>query len=198
LHTGDRIEFGGMTTYWVFIESQETIQAARLTSTVTIMFTDIMDSTAITDRLGDQQSRALLRVHDQMIRRQTSSYGGTEVKSMGDGFMFTFPSAHQGVACAAAVQRELAEHNQKNPESPLAVRIGLSVGEPVREEKDLFGQSVILAARICAEAQGGQVLVSQVIPALVARTAEFSFSELGTFELKGLSGTHQLYEVRWI
>ena len=197
LTTGDRIELGGMATYWVFMESQETIEAARLTSTVTVMFTDIIDSTKIADRLGDLRARELLRVHDQMIRRQTTYYGGTEVKSMGDGFMLTFTSAHQGVSCAVAMQQHLAEHNQKSPASPIWVRIGLSVGEPVREEKDLFGHSVDLAARICAEAQGGQVLVSEVIPALVGGTAEFTFTGLGAFELKGLSGTHQLYEVRW-
>ena len=79
----------------------------------------------------------------------------------------------------------------------LGVRIGLSVGEPVREEQDLFGKSVTLAARISAQAQGGQVLTSQIVYALVSSTEEFAFREVGTFELKGMSVLQTLYEVLW-
>ena len=166
-------------------------------STVTIMFTDIVGSTAITDRLGDRHARVVLGANNRIVRRQTGFYGGSEVKSMGDGFMLTFPSAHRGVGCAVAVQRELAEHNKQLPEASLSVRIGLSVGEPVREDRDLFGKSVILAARISSKAQGQQILISQIVYALVASTKEFTFREMGAPELKGISGTQPLYEVLW-
>jgi class 3 adenylate cyclase len=185
--------------------------------TVTIMFTDLVNSTAMLERLGDQLGRETLRKHNEIIRRHTKACGGAEVKFMGDGFMLTFQSARQGVACAVAVQREMARHNRERPEvgayplliSPLArgrlrggtpllsVRMGLSVGQPVREDADLLGKPVVLAARISAKAQGGQVLVSESVRALVSDTESFTFRALGVFELKGIAGSHPLYEVVW-
>ena len=166
-------------------------------TTTTTMFTDIVGSSAITERLGDRTAREVLGAQSEIIRRQTRTHGGVEVKSMGDGFMLTFPSARAGVACAVAVQRELADYNREHTERQLALRMGLSVGEPVREEEDLFGNSVILAARISATARGGQVLVAQIVYTLAGGTGEFTFRELGGFELKGISSVHLLYEVVW-
>ena len=197
LRNWDRIQFGGMPGHWVFMESEETVAVASVEATVTIMFTDIVGSTAITERLGDAQARELLRLHDEIVKQHANAQGGTVVKSTGDGTMLTFPSAGRGVACAAAVQRELAQRRREIPGLPLQVRVGLSVGEPVREEQDIFGMSVNLAARICAQAQGGQVLVSQIVRELAATTGEFAFREAGPFELKGISGAQSLYEVLW-
>lgn len=170
---------------------------AAAESTVTIMFTDIVGSTELTERLGDRRARDVLRRHDEVIRRHTKAHGGTEVKSMGDGFLLTFPSARRGVACAAGAQRELGESGQENSEIPMAVRMGLSVGEPIREDQDVFGKSVVLAERISAKAMGGEVLISQIVHALVAGNGEFGFREKGSFKLKGISGVHPLYEVLW-
>ena len=166
-------------------------------ATATIMFTDIVGSTPAMVRLGDRRARAVFRIHDDIIRRQTAAYGGQEVKSTGDGFMMTFRSARSGVACAVAVQRELDRYNDEHQDSQVAVRIGLSVGEPLREDQDLFGSSVARAARISAAAAGGQVLVCQIVQALVAGTGDFDIREAGQFELKGISGTHILSEVKW-
>ena len=176
-------------------------------ATTTIMFTDVVGSTTITDRLGDREARAMLRVHDAIVRRQTEAHGGVEVKAMGDGFMMTFASALGAVASAAAVQRELEAYNNERSALDtgsgeaarfmLAVRIGLGVGEPMRENEDLFGMSVIEASRISGQAQGGQVLTSEIVRGLVAGTGEFSFREAGIFELKGISGDRVLYEVLW-
>ena len=166
-------------------------------ATATIMFTDLVASSAIMDRLGDRLARGVFRKHDEVIRRHTKAYGGTEVKSMGDGFMLSFRSARRGVACAVAVQRELAEYNSEQLEPPLAVRMGLSVGEPIREEEDLFGKSVVLASRISSVAEGGQVLTCSITQALVAGTGEFTLREVGAFELKGIPGAHILFEVLW-
>lgn len=164
-------------------------------ATATIMFTDIVGSSAMAERLGDRAARELLRAHNDIIRGKTSAHGGVEVKFMGDGFMLTFPSARSGVACAMDVQRELKGRSLESASDQLAVRIGLSVGEPIREEEDLFGQAVNHAARIADQATGGQVLISEIVYALVGRGGEFRFRELGQFELKGISGTHALYEV---
>lgn len=166
-------------------------------STVTIMFTDLVNSTAMLERLGDQLGTEALRKHNEIIRRHTKSCGGAEVKFMGDGFMLTFQSARQGVACAVAAQREIALHNRQHPEARLSVRMGLSVGQPIQEEADLLGKPVVLAARISALAQGGQVLVSEPVRALALDAWQFTFRELGLFELKGIAGLHPLYEVLW-
>ena len=132
-----------------------------------------------------------------IIRQQTAAYGGQEVKSTGDDFMITFRSARSGVACAVAMQRELDRYNSEHQDTPVAVRIGLSLGEPLREDQDLFGSSVARAARISAAAVGGQVLVCQIVQALVAGTGDFDLREAGEFELKGISGMHTLSEVIW-
>jgi class 3 adenylate cyclase len=166
-------------------------------ATATIMFTDIVGSTPSMIRLGDRRARAVFRIHDEIIRQQTAAYGGQEVKATGDGFMITFRSARSGVACAVAVQRELDRYNNEHQDTPVAVRIGLSVGEPLREDQDLFGSSVARAARISAAAVGGQVLVCQIVQALVAGTGDFDLREAGEFELKGISGMHTLSEVIW-
>lgn len=166
-------------------------------ATVTIVFTDIVGSTSMTERLGDRRAQELLRIHNEIVRRNTAENGGVEVKSMGDGFMLTFQSARRAVAATIGIQRELAEYNSEHPEAPILVRSGMSVGEPIREEQDLFGKSVILAARVSSKAEGGQILVCQIVYALVNATGEFEFNEVGQFELKGITDTYTLYEVLW-
>ena len=188
--------------------SEKVLDSSQLSTatTTTILFTDLVDSTALTDRLGDREARSVLRIHDQMTRQQTRRHGGQEVKSMGDGFMLTFSSARKAVSCALAVQLELERFNEERLVTAqasgaeavsLAVRMGLSVGEPVEEEEDLFGKSVILASRIADKASAGQVLTSQVVFALAGTTGDLEFREVGSFELKGMSGKHPLYEVTW-
>ena len=166
-------------------------------STITIMFTDIVGSTAITEHLGDQRARELFRVHNEIIRKQTKTHGGVEVKTIGDGFMMTFRSVRRAVACAVATQIDLAEHNKEHREVPLIVRMGLSIGEPIREEEDLFGRSVVLAARISAKAEGQQIFIGQTVHSLIAGSREFTFREKGDFELKGFAKPYPLYEVLW-
>ena len=114
-----------------------------------------------------------------------------------DGFMLSFRSVGRGLACAVAIQQDLTVYNKESPDPPLQVRMGLSVGEPVQDKEDLFGVSVITAARISAKADGGQVLLSQVAYALASSSGEFEFRTIGEFELKGLGGRHEIYELLW-
>ena len=166
-------------------------------ATVTILFTDIVGSTELVEKLGDRRARVVLAVHDEIVRRHTSAHGGTEVKSIGDGFMLVFKSAHRGVACAVAIQRELEESRKDAGQQPVEVRMGLTVGEPVHDDADLFGKSVITASRIAEQAKGGQVLVSEIVKALVGSSGEFQLGPMGEFALKGMLGTQPLYEVTW-
>ena len=172
-------------------------QVITAEATATIMFTDIVASTALTDKLGDRLSREVFKIHNDIIRRHTKQHGGAEVKSMGDGFMLTFNSARRALAAAIGAQKELQHYNRRNPGTYLSVRMGLSVGEPIREEEDLFGKSVILAARISAKAKGEQILACPIVHALLSATGEYSFNDLGEHELKGVSGVQNLYEVVW-
>ncbi len=175
----------------------EAEQVLTTEATATIMFTDIVDSTALTDKLGDRLSREVFKIHNDIIRRHTKQHGGAEVKSMGDGFMLTFNSARRALATASGAQEELRHYNRRNPDTYISVRMGLSVGEPIREEEDLFGKSVILAARISAKAKGEQILVCPIVHALLAATGEYSFNDIGEHKLKGVSGVQNLYEVLW-
>jgi class 3 adenylate cyclase len=161
----------------------------------TILFTDVEGSTALTERLGDAKARDLLREHESITREALKDHGGSEVKTMGDGFMTSFGSATKALECAIAIQRAFAERNDSADE-PIKVRIGLNAGEPIAEDEDLFGTAVNLAARICSKADGGQILAPVVVRELVAGKG-FLLSDVGETELRGFEDPVRLYDVRW-
>jgi len=161
----------------------------------TVLFTDVEGSTSLTQRLGDARAREVLRTHERIVREALRAHGGSEVKTMGDGFMASFSSATKALECAIAMQRAFAEHNE-SAEEPIRVRVGLNAGEPIAEEADLFGTAVIVAARIAAKAEGGEVLASDVVRQLVAGKG-FLFSDRGDVVLRGFEDPVRLYEVRW-
>jgi class 3 adenylate cyclase len=171
----------------------------------TVLFTDVEGSTALTQRLGDAKARQVLREHERITREALKAHGGTEVKTMGDGFMACFTSATRALECAIAMQRAFADHNeallrqaQDEHTEPVEVRvrIGLNAGEPIAEDEDLFGTAVILAARIAAKAEGGEIVVSDTVRGLVAGKG-FLFSDQGDVVLRGFEDPVRLYEVRW-
>ncbi len=162
---------------------------------VTILFTDVAGSTALTQRLGDVRARELLRAHERLVRHALVAHGGTEVKTMGDGFMASFRSPSRALECAVAVQRAIAAHNASAPEA-IRVRVGLNAGEPIAENADLFGTAVQLAARLCAHAEPECILVSNVVRELAAGRG-FRFVDRGTAALHGFADPVHLYEVPW-
>jgi len=179
-------------------EGEEGAAAAELTAAggfCTILFTDVEGSTALTQRLGDAGARDVLRAHECIVREALQSHGGSEIKAMGDGFMASFSSATGALECAIAMQRAFAEHSE-SAEEPIRVRIGLNAGEPIAEDEDLFGTAVNLAARIAAQAAGGEIMASDVVRQLVAGKG-FLFSDRGEVELRGFEEPVRLYEVRW-
>ncbi len=171
------------------------LKAAPPSGLVTILFTDVEGSTAMTQRLGDAKARDLLREHERMVREALKAHGGSEVKTMGDGFMASFSSATKALESAIAMQRAFAEHNESADE-PIKVRIGLNAGEPIAEDDDLFGTAVNEAARITAAAKGGEILASDVVRQLV-KGKDFLFADRGEASLKGFDEPVRLYEVRW-
>jgi len=179
--------------------------------TVTILFTDIEGSTALAQRLGDKPYHGLLAEHNRILREQVARHGGHEVKSMGDGFMVAFASAARALACAVDIQKAFAAYNAERAsaraepveggaalvEAPINVRIGLNTGESIEEAGDYFGTAVTLAARIAAKAQGGQILVSEVVRTVGGSLAGVEFCDAGRKQLKGIRGRQRVYEVVW-
>jgi len=165
--------------------------------TVTILFSDIVGSTEMTERLGDQRMQQILRGHNAIVREQVAAHAGFEVKSLGDGFMMAFSSARRALLCAMDVQRAFAGHNQENPDEPVMVRIGLHTGEFIQEMEDFFGKNVILASRIAGQAQGGEILVSSLLKELTDSAGDIHFGEAQEVELKGLSGMNRIHQVVW-
>jgi class 3 adenylate cyclase len=170
-------------------------EAAEAGAFRTVLFTDVEGSTALTQRLGDAKARQVLRQHERIVREALKSHAGSELKTMGDGFMASFASATWALESAIAMQRAFAEHNQ-SAEEPILVRVGLNAGEPIAEEADLFGTAVIEAARIASAAKGGEILASNVVREL-AKGKDFLFADRGEVALRGFDEPVRLYEVRW-
>lgn len=161
----------------------------------TVMYTDIVGHTDMMQRLGDTKGRDVLREHERITRDLLKQYGGAEVKTMGDGFLAQFGSLTSAMECAIALQRAFAAHTESMPE-PLHVRVGLNAGEPIEEDGDLFGSTVILASRIAAKAGAGEILVPDTVRGLLLGKS-FLFSDRGEFVPKGFDDAVRLYEVRW-
>jgi pimeloyl-ACP methyl ester carboxylesterase len=158
----------------------------------TVLFTDVVGHTAMMSRLGDERGREVLREHERITREVLKAHGGTEVKAMGDGFMASFGSVTSAVECAIALQRAFAVREGE----PLSVRVGLNAGEPIEEDGDLFGVTVIRASRIAAKAEGGEILVADTVRGLCSGKG-FLFSDRGEFVAKGFEEPVRVYEVRW-
>ena len=167
----------------------------------TILFTDIEGHTALVQRLGDSASRDILREHERLTRAALQQHGGTELKTMGDGFMASFGSAQRAIECAVTLQRALADLNRGSAAGDprwesLRVRVGVNAGEPIAEDGDLFGAAVITASRIASSAAGGEILVSNVVRELVAGKG-LLFSDRGSHQFKGLDEPVRVWEVAW-
>ena len=161
--------------------------------TVTIAFTDIVDSTVLLTRLGDRAWREVIRRHDAVIEEITAAHAGTVVETQGDGSMLAFSSARRAVACAQAMQSEIATvFADDSP--PIRVRIGIHTGDALHEGDRFYGTSVHYAARVASQALGGEVLVSNLVRELVAGSG-VEFLESREVELKGLAGPHRLFAV---
>lgn len=177
---------------WAQVERPD---LARLTAegNVVIAFSDIEGSTALNERLGDRAWIALLGRHDRLIRKYVAAHNGHIVKSQGDGFMIAFGDAEQAVRCGLDVQGALGSF--AGPAASVRVRIGIHLGRSVRRGDDLFGRNVAMAARVAAQARGGEVLVSESVRDAVAGRPDIAVTAAREAELKGFRGSYQLYTV---
>jgi class 3 adenylate cyclase len=162
-----------------------------------IMFTDLKDSTRMTMLYGDAKALHLVHVHNALIRNCLNTCRGREIKHTGDGLMASFESVSDAVECSIGVQKAFAAYNQEHREAPLYLRIGLSAGEPIEEHGDLFGKSVQLAARLCAHAEPGRILIDQIALDHWAGK-KLPLSDLGEVTPKGFDHAVRVYEVEWV
>jgi class 3 adenylate cyclase len=160
----------------------------------TVLFTDIVNSTSLTQKLGDEMAMEFLRVHDRIVREALAAAKGREVKHTGDGIMASFVSAAAAVRCAMQIQRELARRQRQEQDHHIKVRIGGAAGEPVEQNNDIFGTTVQLAARLCSHAQPDQILVSTAVAELCIGKG-LSFRPLGEVALKGFDRPVQVHAV---
>ena len=176
---------------WAEVERPD---LARLTrdGNVVILFSDIEESTALNERMGDRAWVRLLERHDKLVRKLVDEHSGHVVKSQGDGFMVAFAQPEQAVGCSVAVQRAFAGQARRTSPNTIRVRIGIHMGKSVRRGDDLFGRNVAMAARVAAQADGGEVLISEPVRDAVGDVEVGPPREV---ELKGFSGTHRLYPV---
>jgi adenylate cyclase len=165
-------------------------QGRQASSVTTALFTDIVGHTAMMSRLGDARGREILREHERITREILGDHDGTEVKSMGDGFVASFSSVASAIDCAIALQRAFSAHED------IAIRVGLNAGEPIAEDGDLFGVAVILASRICARAEAGEILIPEPVRHLLAGKS-YTYTDRGEFIPKGFDDAVRLFEVRW-
>ena len=166
------------------------------TENVNVLFTDLVGSTELSSSLTPEAADGLRRRHFAALRQAIVASGGTEVKNLGDGLMAVFPVASAALNCAVAMQQAVHRDNI-GAERALGLRVGVSAGEATREADDYFGDPVVEAARLCARAEGGQILVADVVRATAGRRSAHRFISVGELQLKGLPEPVETLEVGW-
>src|ERR1700760_3526796 len=176
---------------WAEVERPD---LARLTADgkVAILFSDIEESTALNERVGDRAWVRLIGEHDKLVRKLVKERSGHVVKSQGDGFMIAFAHAEQAVRCGIDLQDALHRDAQHKRRNGIRVRIGVHMGRSVRRGADLFGRNVAMAARVAAQAVGGEILVSQPVRDSLTDCDDIRFDDGRDVELKGFSGSYRL------
>lgn len=184
---------------WAADERADIVTMAAADGTVTLLFSDIEDSTAINDRLGDSTWVKVLTAHDRLLRRRIEQYRGQVVKTAGDGFMVAFRDPEAGCRAATAIQRDLGRGGDSSlrRHGPVQVRIGVHTGQVVARDGDYFGRNVAMAARVADLASGGEVLASDAVRAALADDTALHLEAAGSFDLKGFSGEHPVWRVRY-
>lgn len=170
----------------------------RETSTATLLFCDLVGSTELFSRVGDDAADALRRTIFGALRAALDECGGIEVKHLGDGLMAVFTaSATDAIASAVSMQRRISEMDASSTVGPIELRVGLSTGEVAPEDGDWFGRPVIEAARLCAAAAPRVILTSDVVRSVAGTRGGYQFTSAGLLNLKGLGAPVGAWAVEW-
>jgi adenylate cyclase len=182
---------------WAMEDRSEIARLAAADGSVTIFFSDIEDSTALNTELGDEDWVRLLIAHDTLVRAHVERHRGHIVKSQGDGFMIVFGTPADAVRAGLGIQRSFSQQRSRRlRRTPIRVRIGVHEGPAIARDGDYFGQTVAMAARVGAEADGGEILVTQQVADDLAGDGGFVLGDEREIQLKGLPGSHVLWRVR--
>jgi serine/threonine-protein kinase len=157
------------------------------------LFADLRGFTAYVESHGDAAASVLLDVYRRMMRETIARYGGAEIKTEGDSFYVVFPSASGAVTCGLSIVAAAAAHSQADPEHPIRVGIGVNAGEAVAADEGYVGSAVNIAARVCAQAQPGEVLVTATVRGLARTSGRLAFTAVGQRALKGLAEPMPLF-----
>lgn len=168
------------------------VESVAKDGSVAIVFTDIVESTALMEALGEEQWLDLLGWHDRQVMQHTAVFGGSVVKGLGDGFMLAFPSPGAAAAAAAAIERAFTTGWSG---VQVQIRIGIHGGSVIAEDGDFFGRTVVIAARLAGAAEGGEILVSQSLQEALG--GAFAFAEARTLSFKGLAGKYAAFPLNW-
>ena len=171
------------------------LSVGQTEGTVTIMFTDMEGSTNLLSTRGFTESHEIMKAYETIIDEKVAEHAGRRIKGLGDGLMVSFGSSRHGVECALEIQKAIAEYSKQNPERKIRIRIGINTGEVVEEAGDIFGAAVNVAARVAGKAKGGEILVSDVVRALVGPVAEIKFDFKGAYKLKGFPDRWRIHKV---
>ena len=164
--------------------------------TASILVTDLVGSTELRVRVGEERAEALRRAHDRLLADAVTANDGTVVKFLGDGVLATFAGAADALAAAVAIQQATSAHPVDDT-SPFELRVGISAGDITVEDGDCFGTPVVEASRLCAAAAGGQILAASLVQLLARGRGGHAFLPCGPIELKGLPEPVDTVEVRW-
>jgi class 3 adenylate cyclase/tetratricopeptide (TPR) repeat protein len=171
--------------------------SSRAAKELTVMMTDVVRSTALRRARGDRDADDILGLQAAIVQDQVREFGGRVHKSLGDGFLISFPSTVAAVRAAAAIQSALHEHNTGDPQHAVEIRIGIHIGQVTERDGDLYGEAVHATSRVMAEGIGGQILTSEQVRRHAEPQVDFSFLDSGLFWLRGLPERWRLYEVSW-
>lgn len=170
----------------------------KFTREVTVMFTDLKDSTHLAESLGDMQTRELINVHNSILFPLIDANKGKLVKTMGDGTMSYFERPDDAIRTAVAFQKALAQHNKhKSVKVPILVRCGINTGTGIVEETDIYGDVVNVAARFEAQANASEIYMSESTFEETEEKGEFYCRYIKDVSLKGKSEMFKVYKVFW-
>ena len=163
--------------------------------TITVLFTDLVGSTELLSRVGEAPADQLRREHFGLLRTALDQHGGREIKNLGDGLMVVFDGVTSGLDAAVAMQQALAA--RPADAELLSIRVGIALGEAEHEDGDYFGLPVVEAARLCAKAEGGEILTTEFVRMLARSRSPLTLESVGALELKGIDEPVEAYRVRW-
>lgn len=197
---------GGSYNPWAETESEPTLIAigdftgrtvplSPEPRAMAVLVTDLVGSTEMTHRLGEERARDLFHDHDAIVREARKRHGGREVKHTGDGIMVRFDDPADAVSCSVAIQELFLDRNESLSDDQLHVRVGVVFGDVLEERDGIFGTTVALAVRVMDQADAGEVLVSESVRKVLE--SEHRFGPQRVLELKGFPQPVAVYELLW-